>query len=588
MIIHKTPQFFNSRQMQKLQLCSVSIPRFRHDPQGKPASTRIRGIVTNLFHLSVAIVKEIRYNISGESHLSEVDSFMQAILDNLLGNLTDFLIYTATAIVALVGLFKCVFPMTRAAGRLRRAVRRLEATAGEVRPVWQDVLFLGKEMQHTWRRFLVNAEQLDARGLNCNVEDYVNDDTVIYSVNHAQLAEIVPGLLTSLGILGTFIGLVRGLSGLDLSDAAKTIESIPQMIGGMAFAFTTSLVGVSCSLIFNILSRIAYGRATRAVDTFNEAFTELVMQRPLDDNVQLICQQEDRSAVLRHLSTDVSTRVSEGIVSAVERTLTPVAQSMNQFILGQTKAQLDGVDKLVTQILNRMNDTLNGQFLQLGQTLSAINQAQGVSYESMDRTMAAADRILSALSGVQDVTMQVMQRFDGYINTLEQAQESSGAFMTHGSQVLSGLMTASQEQSQMLERLRMAQQQLEDAMKDYAAFSEQMIGTAEKRSYESAAAADEASRKLSESSRLLSDSYSRFVDNMTGGFSKALGMFDESVHGVMGALEEKLEELRRVSEASPDNDGLGRQADGCAAALSQLQRTVTELNAALMRGTEGR
>ena len=140
----------------------------------------------------------------------------------------------------------------------------------------------------------------------------------------------------------------------------------------------------------------------------------------------------------------------------------------------------------------------------------------------------------------------------------------------------------------MLERLRDAQKQLEDAMRDYAAFSEQMIGTAEKRTYESAAAADEASRKLSESSRLLSDSYSRFVDNMTGGFSKALGMFDESIHGVMGALEEKLEELRRVSASAPRSDGLSREAEGCAAALSQLQRAVTELNAALMRGAEGR
>ena len=85
---------------------------------------------------------------------------------------------------------------------------------------------------------------MDARGLNCNVEDYVNDDTVIYAVGHAQLAEVVPGLLTSLGILGTFIGLMRGLSGLDLNDAAKTMESIPQLIGGMTYAFTTSIAQV--------------------------------------------------------------------------------------------------------------------------------------------------------------------------------------------------------------------------------------------------------------------------------------------------------------------------------------------------------
>ena len=140
---------------------------------------------------------------------------MEHILDNLAANLTDFAIYLAIGLVMLTGLVKCVFPLLRGARRLRRGIHLLETSTGEGRPVWQDVLFLGKELQGPWRRFLVNAEQLDARGLNCNVEDYVNDDTVIDAVGHPQLAEVVPGLLTSLGILGTFIGLMRGLSGLE-------------------------------------------------------------------------------------------------------------------------------------------------------------------------------------------------------------------------------------------------------------------------------------------------------------------------------------------------------------------------------------
>ena len=193
---------------------------------------------------------------------------MQEILENLAANLADFLIYFAIALVALIGICKCVIPVRRAAHRLRKGIHLLETSSGEGRPVWQDVMFLGKDMQGAWRRFLVNAEQLDARGLNCNVEDYVNDDSVIHSVGHSQLAEIIPSLLTSLGILGTFIGLMRGLGGLDVSDAAKTMESIPQMIGGMTFAFMTSIAGIACSLIFNMLNRMAYGSATKAIDDF--------------------------------------------------------------------------------------------------------------------------------------------------------------------------------------------------------------------------------------------------------------------------------------------------------------------------------
>ena len=221
--------------------------------------------------------------------------FLRDLSANFAAGITDFFVYLAIALVMITGIVKCVLPVSRSARRLRRGIRLLETSGGEGRPVWQDVLFLGKEIQGPWRRFLVNAEQLDQRGLNCNVEDYINDDTVIYAVGHAQLAEIVPSLLTSLGILGTFIGLMNGLSGLKLDNAAQTMESIPQLIGGMTFAFTTSIAGVTCSLLFNMLNRMAFGSAVRAIDDFNDAFTDLVMQKPLDDSVQLICQQASQS-----------------------------------------------------------------------------------------------------------------------------------------------------------------------------------------------------------------------------------------------------------------------------------------------------
>lgn len=504
----------------------------------------------------------------------------------LLKNITDFLVYLAIGLVALTGIFKCVLPVRRAAGRLRRGIHALETHSGDTRPIWQDALFLGRRMQGTWKRFLVNAEQLDARGLNCNIEDYINDDTVIYSVGHAQLAEVVPGLLTSLGILGTFIGLMRGLSGLDLNDAAKTMESIPQLIGGMTYAFTTSIAGVACSLVFNMLNRIAFGSAVRAIDDFNDAFTDLVMQKPLDDSVQLICQQEDQAAMMRRMGSELSARVSEGILSSVEQSLAPVADRMNQFILGQTQTQIDGLSNIVNQFVMQMNRALGGQFTQLGQTLSAVNQSQAVSTESLERTMAAADQILNGMKQVQSVTQQVMQRFESYIGTLEQAQESSGAFLTHGSQVLSGMMTASQEQDQFLRSMKTAQQDLQKTMQDYAVWSTGVLNTVKEQNEGSLAAAGRIAGQMDKSSRELADTYASFVEKITAGFSRALGMFDENVNSVMGAMGEKLNELKQLSSRAPEmaGSGLQEQAEGCVTALSRLQRAVSDMSAAIEKG----
>ena len=104
-----------------------------------------------------------------------------------------------------------------------------------------------------------------------------------------------------------------------------------------------------------MFNRMAHGSAIRAIDDFNDAFTQIVMQKPLEPYVQMILQQEDRTALLRHMSGDMATRVTEGIAAGVERSLMPVAQQMNQFILGQTQAQIDGVNGIVENFIQNMN-----------------------------------------------------------------------------------------------------------------------------------------------------------------------------------------------------------------------------------------
>ena len=110
-----------------------------------------------------------------------------------LSNLTDALVYCAIAGVTLIGVFKCLIPLITTTHALRRAITRLQQDAGtrQGTPVWQEKRFMGNRLKNCWLRFLQNAEQLDRRGLPCNVEDYINDDTVIHGPGNAQLADLI-------------------------------------------------------------------------------------------------------------------------------------------------------------------------------------------------------------------------------------------------------------------------------------------------------------------------------------------------------------------------------------------------------------
>ncbi len=518
---------------------------------------------------------------------------MTEILNSLAGNLIDVMIYGAIVIITVTGFAKCIFASRGCARVLRRAVRQLEVmTIREgSQPIWQDPLFLGRAMQTAWRRFLVNAEQLDSRGINCDVEDYINDDTVIYAHCHTQLGEVIPGILTSLGILGTFLGLVRGLGALDLTDASKTMEGISQMISGMNFAFGTSIAGCACSIAFNIFNRAAIGSTQKALDEFYEAFTEFVMQRPLSDNVQAICQQEDRAAFLRHAVNELGARMNEGVSDAVARSMTPVTQSVNQFIASETQSQLEGLGKIVNSFVAHMNASLDGQFTRLGQTLSAINQSQRMDYEALNGSLDAAAAIMGSMQEMNGAMRQIAGRFEDYAAELQSARDDQNQFADKTQALIESMHAATQEQADYLLSLRAGHDALQSSMKEYAQWSGRVLEAVHQQSGDTTAAAKQAAQAMQGSSRELAESYTSFVENISAGLARTMGMFEENMHGVVSLLDGRLESIEKTARQAQNNynmknERLNESTEGLLTALSRLQRALGDMTQCVEAASE--
>jgi len=68
-----------------------------------------------------------------------------------------------------------------------------------------------------------------------------------------SFTQYAPTLLTSLGILGTFFGIVAGLLGFDTDHID---ESIGSLLEGMKTAFMTSLVGIALSILYKGLASL--------------------------------------------------------------------------------------------------------------------------------------------------------------------------------------------------------------------------------------------------------------------------------------------------------------------------------------------
>lgn len=64
------------------------------------------------------------------------------------------------------------------------------------------------------------------------------------------IADMAPGIMTTLGIVGTFTGIALGL--LDF-DVQLIDESIPKLLEGLKIAFLTSVAGLAAALLFRVI-----------------------------------------------------------------------------------------------------------------------------------------------------------------------------------------------------------------------------------------------------------------------------------------------------------------------------------------------
>ena len=505
---------------------------------------------------------------------NRMESFNQ-LLHTLSGSLVDIVVYLAIGLVTVIGIVKCVLPVRRSAASLRRAARVLEKSPVQENghAVWENELFMGRQMSDAWRRFLQNWTQLDARGMTCDVKGFINDDTAIYAQGNVPLSEMVPGLLTSLGILGTFLGLMRGLGGLHIEDAGRMMEEIPTLVGGMSFAFATSIAGVSCSLLFQLLNRVTMGSAVNALEGFHTAFSEYAMQTPLTAETRAVCQREDQALFLRRAADDLSDTMAERMSGAIERSFVPLAQQMNSFIAGQTQSQLEGLNVITQHFVASMNQQLGGQFMQLGQTLAEVNRSQQASFSAVDRSMATADQVIAGLAQVQQMTAEITARFDAYVQRLNDSTAQTDAFTRTAGEVLGQMGRSARMQSENLQEIQAQQAGLRDALQDYAIRSKQSLKTIVDRAEDQDRQNADIARQMRESGDLLRTSYAKLVENVSVSLTEALGSLEKNMAALTKALEEQTDDLKNAGASAADARVIS--------VLSDLSQTAARIEAIL-------
>jgi len=140
---------------------------------------------------------------------------------------------------------------------IRRMVTKLKEADGEkgFRANYDKLnkIFLDNEvLGHSWYEFseglLIGEKKI--KNTKRSIE-YFSRDTLIYGHLNLPFYQSMPNILTGLGILGTFGGLLCGVSQVDI----KEINSIELLLHGASFSFYTSIAGLIASILFTLCKK---------------------------------------------------------------------------------------------------------------------------------------------------------------------------------------------------------------------------------------------------------------------------------------------------------------------------------------------
>ena len=251
-----------------------------------------------------------------------------------------------------------------------------EALHEKRRDIYNSIKQADEECGQIWREFdesLVASDEAPYLRNTLDAEHFFSTYTLSRGLTENRLIAAVPGFLTAIGVIGTFLGLTLGLSGLNIggqAETAKLTAGIQTMISGASVAFITSVWGVATSLIFNIfeklLERNIRGKIHELQNQIDYIYPRITAEQSLvqivrynkstDEAIQVLAEKIGDK--MQEAMDEVSTSINSSLKDALESIMAPAIESLVNNANGGAQTALDG---LMERFLEKMGDAGSAQ-----------------------------------------------------------------------------------------------------------------------------------------------------------------------------------------------------------------------------------
>lgn len=333
----------------------------------------------------------------------------------------------------------------------------------------ESMHFTYPETEGDWMRLQESWKSSD--GMDCDVEDYIFESELLESCNYNVCTQVA-GILTALGILGTFLGLVLGLRSFDFSNADQMTSSVEALVGGLNVAFYTSIYGVTLSILYNIIFRRITTGLTQELNHFYDAFNsalEPVSQKAMAERMD--SRQAENNALMQEIKELLDERLGERLGYQMAETLTPVfdriIQSLDSMMLDFHKEQANSLEKIVDAFVDRMGGALNSHVKALGESVDELSQAQKTMSVELQRLIKQIVKTSKDTSQINEHAGIILEQLSGYIPILTQTSQDSAKVIENMTQWSEDVQKMTDTQQKVMKEMAVEQNELLKTMAEH-------------------------------------------------------------------------------------------------------------------------
>lgn len=293
-----------------------------------------------------------------------------------------------------------------------------------------------------------------------DMTEYFNRE-YLDEIGSTGMSNVIPGVLTGFGILGTFIGLISGISGFDTVSSEVIMGSITNLLGGMEDAFGTSICGVVCSLVFSILYKASYESANKQMENFAAAFHSAGLDSSeKTTEIQMLHYQQQQTEQIQNLSVVISKAISDTMKTELIPVFSDMQQSMREYISYAGQQQKESLDQIVHEFIRQMNRSLKGQFDALAETLDRTEKCQGNALVQMQKIVDGVITSSDQLKQINEDSRRTMEQMKNYSQLLLQCQQKINDAVGEMQRQIETSCTLNQQQATYIQTLAASEERL--------------------------------------------------------------------------------------------------------------------------------